>query len=175
MNYFDQFLVQQCVVEENQKILSSMLYDNYMRYIKQKDPKITLLSNISFTRFIKEKYPQYENKISAKGCYFHGITLKSQYKLRFSPAIKIEEKVPKIKKQKYNQQYYKKRKEFLLNSRTNDKDLNICSNKSNTEAVDLLFNHLMTQKSNDYNHEYNICSNKSNVDTINLLFNHLMI
>lgn len=144
MELFENFLLDECVIESDQKILSTKLYQKYCHYVKIKSNIDNNITNKFFASMMKNKYSECYPRVKSNGHNFYkGVTLKCDYVVKKDPMVKKtkgnEDEIKQWRKE-YNRQYYllKKNKNILQqdnnklrnNVLTSDGNLNYLSNIS---------------------------------------------
>jgi len=115
MDRIDQFLENKCIKEEGQKVPSSILFNEFIIYLKEvNDKNAYLVNNRTFTQTLKTKYPQYPLKKESQHNVFLNITIPSEY---LAPKPKRGPLEYKKWRQQYNHNYYLENKDQINDQR----------------------------------------------------------
>jgi len=81
MDRFTEFVEKECIVEVGQKIRSSILFNKFTQFIKEEgNENAVILTNTSFTRYMKKHFTEYIHKRECNGNIYYNITIASEYK-----------------------------------------------------------------------------------------------
>lgn len=110
MELLANFINNECVVDLDQRILSSKLYNSYIDYLNKNNYNGIKPTNNLFSRVFKSKYPEHQTEKKYNGNYFRGITIKKESKCVIFSKVKGTDEEVKQWRREYNRRYYSLKK-----------------------------------------------------------------